>query len=69
MESFTRRAPRASPFLTRSIVHLCENWQCATERARVRLGYVPRTDWRLAVREQLAELRAAGFPWAPLVAS
>ena len=69
METLQPIWPGSSPFLTRSIVHLCENWRCAGEHARVKLGYVGHKDWRLAVREQLAELRAAGYPWPPLFAS
>ncbi len=66
METLQPVMPGSSPFLTRSIVHLCEDWTCASERARNRLGYTPRTNWRSAIREQLAELRAEGFPWPRL---
>jgi nucleoside-diphosphate-sugar epimerase len=66
MEALHPVLPGSSPFLTRSIVHLCENWVCAGERARTRLGYVPRKDWRTAVREHLAELRADGHRWPEL---
>ena len=69
METLTRLAPGTSPFLTRSIVRLCENWPCAGEHARTKLGYTPQKDWRAAVREQVAELRAAGYPWRPLAAA
>jgi nucleoside-diphosphate-sugar epimerase len=66
METLQPLLPGSSPFLTRSIVHLCENWVCATERARRKLGYVPRENWRVAIREQLAELRTQGYPWPRL---
>jgi nucleoside-diphosphate-sugar epimerase len=66
METLKPLLPGSSPFLTRSIVHLCEDWVCATDRARDKLGYVPRVDWRTAIREQLATLRAKGFPWLRL---
>ena len=54
------------PFLTRSIVHLCEDWVCPTDYAKRKLGYIPEKDWRTAVREQLAELKAQGYPWPRL---
>ena len=66
METLHPVLPGAAPFLTRSIVHLCENRVCATDNARRKLGYIPGRDWRDAIREQLAELRANGFPWPSL---
>lgn len=66
MEALQPLLPGSSPFLTRSIVHLCENWVCATEHARIRLGYEPRKNWREAIREHLAGLRAEGYPWPRL---
>jgi nucleoside-diphosphate-sugar epimerase len=56
----------SSPFLTRSIVHLCENWMCSGDYARTKLGYVPQKSWRDAVRAQLAALEREGYPWLPL---
>jgi nucleoside-diphosphate-sugar epimerase len=56
----------SSPFLTRSIVHLAEDWPCATSYATHKLGYVPRKDWRIAVRESIFELKQQGYPWFPL---
>ena len=66
MESLKPVMPGSSPFLTRSIVHLCEDWHCPNEYARKKLGYVPKKDWRSAVREHLADLKAEGFPWPRL---
>ncbi|MHB1950596.1 MAG: NAD-dependent epimerase/dehydratase family protein [Acidiferrobacteraceae bacterium] len=66
METLAPVLPGSSPFLTRSIVHLCENWVCPGDYARRKLGYVPTKDWRVAVREHLADLKAAGYPWPPL---
>jgi len=66
METLQPLLPGSSPFLTRSIVHLCENWVGSTEYARKKLGYVPQKDWRTAVREHLADLRANGYPWPRL---
>ena len=66
METLKPVLPGSSPFLTRSIVHLCEHWVCSGSRAHTMLGYVPRKDWRTAVREQLADLRAEGYPWPRL---
>jgi nucleoside-diphosphate-sugar epimerase len=69
MEMLNPLLPGSSPFLTRSIVHLCENWVCSGDYARIRLGYVPQKDWRTAVREQLAVLEAQDYPWLPLTQS
>lgn len=63
MESLTPVMPGAAPFLTRSIVRLCEDWICPNDYAHAKLGYVPRKDWKLAVDEHIADLRQAGFPW------
>lgn len=63
METLKPVTPGSSPFLTRSIVHLCENWVCPSDYARQKLDYVPKKDWRLAVREHLADLKAEGYPW------
>lgn len=66
MEKLHPVLPGSSPFLTRSIVHLCESWVCPNDYARAKLGYVPRKDWRTAVREHLADLMSAGYPWVRL---
>lgn len=66
METLKPIMPGSSPFLTRSIVHLCEDWYCPNDRARKKLGYVPNKDWRIAVREHLADLKAEGYPWPRL---
>ena len=63
METLKPVMPGSSPFLTRSIVHLCENWVCPNDYARRKLGYTPVKDWRTAVREHLADLKAEGYPW------
>lgn len=44
------------PLVTRSIVHLLEETHADNARARERLGYRPRVDWRAAVRAQVAEM-------------
>lgn len=67
MEALHPILPGSSPFLTRSIVHVSEDWYCPTDYATQKLGYVPRKDWREAVREALAELQDKGYPW-PLLA-
>lgn len=54
------------PFLTRSIVHLCEDWFCPSDYATRKLGYVPEKDWRTTVREHLADLKKQGYPWPRL---
>jgi nucleoside-diphosphate-sugar epimerase len=66
METLHPLLPGSSPFLTRSIVHLSENWVCATAYARDKLGYVPTKGWRLAVREHLADLATEAYPWPRL---
>ncbi|MEK9133419.1 MAG: hypothetical protein AAB333_01025, partial [Pseudomonadota bacterium] len=66
METLKPVMPGSSPFLTRSIVHLCENWVCPNDYARRKLGYTPKKDWRTAVREHLSDLKAEGYPWPRL---
>ena len=66
MEKLAPVLPGSSPFLTRSIVHLCENWVCPNDYAHSKLGYTPKKDWRVATREHLADLKAEGFPWPRL---
>lgn len=66
METLNPVMPGTSPFLTRSIVHLCEDWVCPSDYARNKLGYLPKKDWRPVVREHLADLKAAGYPWPRL---
>jgi nucleoside-diphosphate-sugar epimerase len=66
METLKPVLPGSSPFLTRSIVHLCEDWICPNDYAREKLGYVPGKDWQSAVAEHLADLRKEGFPWPAL---
>jgi len=66
METLEPLMPGSSPFLTRSIVRLCENWVCPNDYARRKLGYAPKKDWRTAIREHLADLRADGYRWPRL---
>jgi nucleoside-diphosphate-sugar epimerase len=66
MERLNPVLPGSSPFLTRSLVHLAGDWFCPGTYAADKLGYVPRTDWRTAVREALAELKGEGYPWPRL---
>lgn len=68
METLKPLLPGSSPFLTRSIVHLCESWVCSNDYARRKLGYAPKKDWRSAAREQLAELKTQDYPWPRLAA-
>lgn len=58
--------PGKEPLLTRSIVHVAEDWWCPTARAAQKLGYAPRKDWRVAAREALDELAQLGYPWPRL---
>lgn len=66
MEKLHPVLPGSSPFLTRSIVHLCEDWWCPNDYAQKKLGYVPQCDWRAVAREHLADLGAQGYPWPRL---
>jgi nucleoside-diphosphate-sugar epimerase len=63
METLKPVLPGSSPFLTRSIVHLCEDWVCPNDYATKKLGYVPQKDWKTAVDEHVTDLRNEGFPW------
>lgn len=63
MEKLHPVLPGSSPFLTRSIVHLCEDWVCPNDYAHQKLGYTPTRDWRTAMREHLDDLRKHGYPW------
>lgn len=63
LEALPPVLPGGGPFLTRSIVHLCDDWACRTSKARDRLGYTPKESWKDALAPQLAELAARGFPW------
>lgn len=66
MEKLHPLLPGSSPFLTRSIVHLSEDWLCPNDYAHKKLGYIAQKDWRTAVREHLADLGAQGYPWPRL---
>lgn len=54
------------PFLMRSIVFVSENWTASLVHAREKLGFIPKKDWRTAVREQIVELKQAQYPWTRL---
>jgi nucleoside-diphosphate-sugar epimerase len=58
--------PGSFPFLTRSILHLCEAWLRPGDYAREKLGYVPSKSWRDAVDEHLADLKLDGYRWPRL---
>ena len=66
METLKPVLPGSSPFLTRSIVHLCEDWVCPNDYAEKKLGYIPKKDWRTAVDEHLDDLKRDGYPWPVL---
>ena len=66
MEKLHPLLPGSSPFLTRSIVHLSEDWWCPNDYAHKKLGYIARKDWRTTVREHLADLQGQGYPWPHL---
>lgn len=56
------RLPGNSPFLTRSLVYVAEDWWCRTDRAADKLGYRASKDWRTAVRETLATRQPRRLP-------
>lgn len=58
--------PTPTPFLTRSLVHVSEDWNSPIDRARNVLGFAPRGNWRTAVSEAISELRGTGFAWPSL---
>lgn len=68
METLQPVLPGSSPFLTRSIIHLSQNWICAHQYARTKLGYQPKQNWRTEVRRQLEQLASQGYPWPRLYA-
>jgi nucleoside-diphosphate-sugar epimerase len=50
------------PFLTRSIVFLGEDWYAPNDLATKSLGYVPKVDWKDALRHQLKDMARQGHP-------
>jgi hypothetical protein len=66
MEALKPVLPGSSPFLTRSIVDLCEDWLCRGDYARQKLGYLAGKAWRDAVDEHPADLKLDGYPWPRL---
>ncbi|MBU6953240.1 NAD(P)-dependent oxidoreductase [Hahella sp. HN01] len=66
METLLPILPGSSPFLTRSLVHVAEDWLCPSDYAHKKIGYTPQKDWRVAVSEALAELKEQGYPWPHL---
>lgn len=63
MEKLFPIMPGKAPFLTRSVVHLAEQWVCDTAYARNKIGFVAEKDWHTAMDEALAALKARNFPW------
>ena len=63
MEKLFPIMPGKAPFLTRSVVHLAEEWVCDTRYAQNKLGFAPQKDWRIAMDEALNELKAKDYPW------
>lgn len=66
MEKTNAITPGDSPFLTRSIVHLCEDWLCPNDYANKKIGYRPQKTWQQAIDEHVTELGSEGFPWPSL---
>lgn len=58
--------PTRTPFLTRSLVHVSEDWNTPIEHARSALGYRPSGDWRQAITRAVEERRKTGFAWPAL---
>lgn len=66
MEKLFPILPGKAPFLTRSIVHLAENWNCNNHYAHTKLGYTPQKSWQIAMEEALEELKDKNYPWPQL---
>ena len=66
MEKLLPVLPGSSPFLTRSLVHVAEDWFCPNDYAQRKLGYTPKKDWQIAVDESLEDLQEKGYPWPRL---
>ena len=63
METLFPILPGKGPFLTRSIVHLAEDWYCTNEYAKQKLGYLPQKSWQTAMDEALHELKKHNYSW------
>lgn len=63
MEKLFPIMPGKGPFLTRSIVHLAEDWYCSGEYAKQKLGYQPQKSWQAAMDEALEELKEYDYSW------
>lgn len=63
METLFPLLPSKGPFLTRSIVHLAEDWYCTNEYAKQKLGYHPQKSWQAAMDEALNELQKHNYSW------
>lgn len=58
--------PGKAPFLTRSLVRVSEDRKPSIEYARQKLGFVAKTDWRVALDESVNEAIELGMPWPAL---
>ena len=66
MEKLFPILPGKAPFLTRSIIHLAEDWNCSNHYAHSKLGYTPQKHWKVAMQEALDELKEKNYPWQQL---
>lgn len=66
MEKLFPIMPGKGPFLTRSIVHLAEDWYCNGDYAKRKLGYHPQKSWQAAMDEALEELKKDNYSWSYL---
>jgi len=66
MEALHPILPGRAPFLTRSLVHVGEDWLMSTDKAERVLGFTARDDWKDAVEAQLEARRSGGFSWPEL---
>lgn len=67
MEKMFPVLPGKAPFLTRSIVHLADDWYSNGEYAQKKLGYCAKESWQDAIDEALEELQQKGDEWPPLM--
>lgn len=63
MEKLFPFMPGKGPFLTRSIVHLAEDWCCSDDYAKQKIGYQAKKSWQDAMDEALEELKQHDYSW------
>jgi len=67
MEKLYPVLPGKAPFLTRSIVHLANDWYCNSKYAAEKLGYNAQQTWQQAIDEAIEQLISQGISWPALM--